>query len=204
MRNLNLFFKGFFLTSLILLSGCAAMRPTLVTTTPLATWQQQQSQVERLRAWQLSGRMGVHLPNRNLLTSLVWSQQPQQYQITVYSPLNLGSVKIIGNDNRVTLWKTATESVSAASPEQLMQNELGWQLPISNLHYWVRGLPAPGSASQKQFDTAGHLIVLQQQGWTIHYRAFQTVQQIELPSRMELNNNVMRIRIVVQQWQLLG
>jgi outer membrane lipoprotein LolB len=189
------------LASLLLLNGCAALRQP-VTTTPV-TWSQQQRQLEQIQAWQLTTRTGVHLPNnRNLLTSLDWTQQPQQYQITVYSPLNLGSIKITGNKNRVTLWKSSTQSFSAATPEQLMQSQLGWQLPISNMYYWIRSLPVPGVASEKQFEATGHLVVLQQQGWTIHYRSFTTVQQLELPSHIELTDGSTRIRIIVKNWQL--
>jgi outer membrane lipoprotein LolB len=203
MRNLNRTVNSLFLVCIFFLSGCASLRqPAATTTAPSATWQQQRAQLERINTWQLSSRMGVHLPdNRNLLTSLDWQQQPEHYQITVYSPLNLGSIKITGNANRVTLWKSANQSVSAATPEQLMQTQLGWQLPISNMYYWIRSLPAPGSTSQKQFDSAGHLVALQQQNWTIHYRAFQTVQQLELPERIELSDGTTRIRIVVKQWQ---
>ena len=33
---------------------------------------------------------------------------------------------------------------NAASPEQLLAEQWGFHLPVSNMKYWVRGLPVPG------------------------------------------------------------
>jgi outer membrane lipoprotein LolB len=33
-------------------------------------------------------------------------------------------------------------------PGSLLEEQLGWKLPMSHLAWWVRGLPAPDSKSQ--------------------------------------------------------
>ncbi len=66
--------------------------------------------------------------------------------INLSGSLNIGSVVIIGQPNKVTLQRGNEAPISATTAEELMQRQLGWTLPIPSLWYWARGLPAPGPA----------------------------------------------------------
>ena len=115
-------------------------------------------------------------------------------------------LQLVGNDKQVTLWESSTNSVSAPTPEALLQERLGWTLPISNLVYWIRGVPAPASAATQvnslQLDTYNHLLHLQQQGWDIQYVSFQIVNNIDLPRIIYLQTQGLKIKIVIKKWEM--
>jgi outer membrane lipoprotein LolB len=135
--------------------------------------------------------------------SFTWEQLQDRYAINFYGPLNLGAVGIQGLPGRVTLVKP-TGSYSASTAEELMQRQLGWYLPVSNMYYWVRGIPAPGAKGQEQHDQYGHLTFLQQQGWTINFQAFQLGEQADLPRKIVMANQQLHVKLVINNWQLHG
>ncbi len=91
---------------------------------------------------------------------------------------------------------------AATSAEALMQTELGWSLPLSNLYFWVRGLPAPNSAATKAYDTYNHLTKLTQQNWAIDYLRYTGVNNVDLPSKIYLNNDDIHVRIIISKWEI--
>ena len=48
----------------------------------------------------------------------------------------------------------------------------------------------------------GRLEYLQQAGWDIHYDRYKTVDALDLPARILLENDEIRVRLVIDQWQL--
>ena len=82
-----------------------------------------------------------------------------------------------------------------------MQQQLGWRLPLSNLFYWMRGLPAPGNY-QADFDRYGHLTLLSQMGWQVHYANYVSVGSVDLPQILELTQAELYVKIVIKRWKI--
>lgn len=192
-----------------LLSGCTHFQqpsaPTLTAPQKAATagltWEQRQQQLNSIQGWTIRGSTSIQHQNKTDMASLTWTQQSRNYNISLFGPLSIGRVSVIGNPNSVTLAQTNKPTASAANPEQLMQKQLGWQLPVSNFYYWVRGIPAPG-AHHTQLDNQNHLIALSQQGWNIRYNGYMTVQGLDLPRTIELTNPKLRIKVVIRNWAI--
>ena len=87
-------------------------------------------------------------------------------------------------------------------PKFSLVKETGWNLPVSDLAYWIRGLPAPGSEAVKHFDQFHHLIELDQKGWRIQYLRYSNVNQIDLPTKIFMNYPRMSVKIVINSWQI--
>ncbi len=193
----------------LILMGCAGLRqptsvatPTATTAAPIPTassWQDRSQQLSSIRAWSIHGSTSIQHQNKTDMASLTWIQRDEGYNISLFGPLSLGRVTIQGGPGRVTLTRSNKPPVSASSPEQLMQRELGWQLPISNSFYWVRGIPAPGKY-QMRLDSQNRLAQLNQEGWNIQYLGYMKIQQMDLPRTIELSNPRLRIKIVIRNW----
>ena len=82
-----------------------------------------------------------------------------------------------------------------------MQQQLGWSLPVSNLLWWVRGLPAPYSKSQLQLDSNSLLTELKQDQWLIEYLSYRTENGLQLPERIKLSGAGLNITLVIKEWQ---
>ena len=107
--------------------------------------------------------------------------------MSTIQPLNTAS-------NGVTLQGSAASDALTAS--------LGFSPPFSSLHYWVLGASDPGSSAQPTLDTQQRLQHLQQDGWSIDYEDYAQVQQQWLPRRVTLTRAGLRLRLVVNSWQL--
>lgn len=93
-------------------------------------------------------------------------------------------------------------SSDPASAENLMESQLGWSLPVSNLLWWVRGLPAPDSAYQLQLNDDSLAHRLEQDGWQLEYVRYQTLENdTRLPERIQLQGPQLQLTLLVKQWQ---
>lgn len=199
-------FQAAFLSFLLVLTGCARVPVSPVTATyqPALSWPQRQAQLSAIQDWDLKSAMSVQQGKQVTFASLDWQQRGDHYQQQITGPFNLGGVRIVGMPGQVTLWKSENEKISAKTPEQLIQQAFQWQLPISNMYYWVRGLPAPGSSPQEVFDNFHRLTALTQDGWTIEYLAYQRINNIDLPQQMLLISAQLQVKLVIQQWRIYG
>lgn len=189
---------------ILLLAGCARVpqSPGAITSGQKLSWQQRQHQLLAINQWQLRGAFSVQTSQNVNMAHMNWQQNQRNYVITLSGPLNLGGARIVGQPGRVTLIASANKQYTASSPEELVQQEFGYRLPISNLYYWVRGVPVPKLSAKTQFDSQNHLIALRQEGWQIQYTDYTTASSVDLPTKIILVNPQLRIRMVINSWQI--
>lgn len=193
------------LLCLFILSGCATqMEPPFDHPAyQNKPWKLRKVRLSNTTSWDMSGAVSITSRGNTQMGSFAWQQRGQGYGITMYGPLNLGAIGIQGRPGLVTLIKP-TGRFNAPNAETLMQQQLGWYLPISNMYFWVRGLPAPGIKGKSTHDEYGHLITLQQQGWTLQFQAYQNRGDVDLPRKMIMDNQQLHVKLVIKNWDLHG
>lgn len=197
--------KTFYLLTLLcalFLYGCATQiePPIDPSAYQVRPWKLRKVNLADKRSWDVQGVAGITSGGKTQMGSFSWKQNNQYYAINFYGPLNLGSIGIQGSPGQVTLNKP-TGSYSAPNVETLMQQQLGWYLPVSNMYYWIRGIPAPGPKRMQRMDAYGHLVFLQQQGWNIQFQAFQTRDNTDLPRKIIMDNQQLRVKLVLKDWK---
>lgn len=190
-----------FLICCLFLSACSFISPKTATNLHYLSWQQRQKELSAIKSWDIQGSIGITYDGKTDIVSFEWQNTDQNYTIDIHSPLNLASVRIVGNSHHVTLWKSGKQYITAATAEELMQDQLGWSLPISNLIYWIRALPSPSSPIELQaLDEYNHLMQLQQSDWTIQYLSFMPVNEVDLPNKMIMQSSQVRCKIAIKKW----
>jgi len=186
-------------TTALLLTGCASLQqpPYRVLTT-----QQRQQQLAKLQQWRLQGVVSVRAQRRTHIVYVNWQQWRHHYQLHIAGPLNIDSIQIDGTPQRVTLRRGSQQKISAATPEQLLDRQLGWALPLSNLYYWIRSLPVPHQPVQLKEDRYGHIIALKQNGWWVNYGRYRRYGALDLPTHLMLQSPQLRIKIIIRQWHV--
>jgi outer membrane lipoprotein LolB len=185
------------------ISGCVTTRAP--TTVPVTThviamsWQDRQNRLNQLQTWTIKGIVGIRKGDKGVNAHLNWQQQGDRYRLELFGPLGINSVQLIGSSQSVELIN-ANQAYRASNPEALLEQRTGWILPVSNLYFWIRGLPAPGEHAIQQLDAQNRLSLLQQQGWQINYLDYMSAQGLDLPSKLELINNQVRVRIIINEW----
>lgn len=186
------------LAVLFILHGCA--RQPL---RPIDNWDKYQTRLAGLNTWELQGKLGVRVPGDANSVYVDWHQASGDYAIRLSGPFGQGTTWIRGRENAVRLEQAGRAPLSAPTPEELVYEALGWELPIRDLHYWVRGIPAPASPVVSQERTeAGALAYLEQAGWQLSYSGYNNVGPWQLPGKIVAQRGELKLTLVIKQWQL--
>ena len=131
-------------TLIALLAGCAGFgsRESLQGHGDPQLWRAHKEQLSNLDGWQINGKVGIRAPviravvpcsgcNAGTTTTSAWPAPGSRGGTPDRTPRRRGPE--VANQGRY----------EAPSPEALLEEQLGWQLPVSHLVWWVRGLPAP-------------------------------------------------------------
>ena len=196
------FLKYAISTTLIsLLSACASTPAPDNTLAQNIPWEKRSQMLQKFQNWKLTGSASININNNTTLIRLNSWQQcgKNNYNITVSNLAGIGSETIVGTKNKVTLNKK-----SAPTPELLMQEQLGYSLPVNNLYFWIRGLPAPSVRSKIYFDPYHHIKHLTQENWEIQYLQYTQFNNTDLPSLIELKNTEehIQLRMAISSWGL--
>lgn len=195
-----------------LLQACTTIRleplPEGMTDQPPAGWSDRTRELTRFDQWELSGKLAVRQPSDSG-TALInhWIQDGEAYDLALSSSfLGMGSTSLKGVPGFIELTLSNGDTYRSNNPEELVEAATGWQLPIENLVWWIRGLPAPGGDFRLLFDEQDQLTILRQSGWEIRYDRWQDFLNgyPELPARITAMKGEKRVRMVIGQWRNLG
>jgi outer membrane lipoprotein LolB len=198
LRWLVVCFCSIILTSCATLTSQRQQAPAVQAPSP--SWEKHVQTVSDIKTWDLKAQIAIRQEPKAWSASLQWQQQQQNYHIALFGPLGTHAYELTGQPGKVQLAGANGKTFTASTPEQLLLEQSGSELPVSNLYYWIRGIPVPNMPAQKQFDASNRLISLQQQGWTIHYLGYTTVNSIDVPDKVFLNNQQLSVKIAINQW----
>ncbi|WP_299182997.1 lipoprotein insertase outer membrane protein LolB [uncultured Neptuniibacter sp.] len=187
------------ITFAIYLGGCS-LKPT--STVPIehppVSWEEHQQRVSTITSWELDGKIGIRTADDAQSASLSWIQQEQDYQIAIRGPWGQGGASIAGRPGSVIV-EIADEGIfEGSSPESILDEQLGWHLPISDIYWWIRGLPAPTKAYQHHLENQ-QLRTLQQSGWAIEYLAYNSLNP-SLPRKIRMTRKELKITLIISTW----
>lgn len=194
-----------------LLQACTSLTlapvPEGLSTQTPDDWPQRVQALKQFGHWQLSGKLAVR-QSGDSGTALInrWRQQGDHYELALSSAfLGMGNTRLQGSTGFMELTLPNGDRYQSTEPETLVADATGWQLPLPELRWWLRGLPAPGKSARLLFNTTGRLALMHQSGWEIHYERWQAFVAglPELPARITAVKDERRVRLVVTDWQAL-
>lgn len=191
------------LLTLLLLGGCAHQGVL----TPPQNVLEHQRQLQAIDNWQLTGKLGIRTADYSGSASVTWAQQIGNYQINLSGPLGQKRMIITGTPEQVRLEQTGEPAQEAKTAEELIKQSAGWTLPVAQLTYWVRGLPAPKlRITYLQQNESGLIAQLIQDNWNITYSNYRDQMfngaAIPLPGKITAEYKDVRLTLVIRGWQL--
>ncbi len=188
-----------------LLGACAELKPYLYGPTgepPHGAWDQHLAAVAGLHKWNFNGRLALSRNKEGWSAKLNWQQQGDHYRLRLQAPLGQGGYELSGAPGEVRIITAEGKRYQAASAEQLLQQTLGWTLPVTGLGYWVRGIPQPDLRYRSiGLDAQGRLSDLDQAGWRISILGYIKVGEYSLPGKIFMANDALKIRLVIDAWR---
>lgn len=153
-------------------------------------------------SWELSGAMAARNKSKAWTASVNWLQRgSNSYQIRLSGPLGSGTI-LVEKQNGLVKFRDGPKSASSKNADELLQRQTGIRLPVNNLYYWVRGIPAPGPVQSSKRSPGNQLLVLHQSGYTIEYPSYSKVGNSILPSIIKLQGNGVMIKFVIKHWKV--
>lgn len=182
----------------IFLYGCA-QQPL----SPVDNFERYRQALSAIEDWRLQGKMNLRVPGESETVRVHWTNGPEGYSIRLSGSLGMGATWIRGDDRGVRLERGGEDTIYAATAEDLVYTQLGRDLPISDLHYWVRGIPAPFPRPDAlEFAPEGMLTHLRQAGWSLEYSDFQAVGPWNLPGKILAKRDDLRLTLLISSWSL--
>lgn len=177
-----------------LLGACAALpRPA---PEPIAD----AADIER---FELNGRISMRVQKEAYPGRIRWQHAPQHDEMWFYSPIGTTLAHLRQDPTGATLVTSEGREHRAEDLRALAYEVLGWDLPLEALPYWVRGLPWPGAeAASAEHDERGRVRELKQAGWQVSYLDWVRGGSARLPSKLNLQGERLRMRLVVDRWKL--
>jgi len=179
-----------FLASMV--SGCA-----LLPSAPAPAERPAQSE---LAPFALNGRISVNHQGNRHSAVLRWTHQAQSDEILLLAPLGQTAARIY-SDARHTTLDDGDKHYQADNAESLMQQVLGWYLPLGCLHHWLLGLPMADSPAQIKRDASGQIAVLRQLGWEVRYLSYNGTRLDSLPKRLQLSHKDLQVQLLIDEWE---
>ena len=187
----------------VALVGCGSFhqRETLEFGGDPAAWRAHRQSLESLDSWTLQGKLGLRSEQESGSGTLWWQQNDRFYDIRLAGPLGRGATRIQGHPAGVTLEMAGRPTYQAESAQELLQEQIGWRLPVEHLLWWIRGLPDPDRPSRLQLDSQSRAARISQAGWTIEYSRYQEVGDKQLPQRLQLSGHDVLLTLVITDWK---
>ena len=169
---------------------------------PDTTWQAHARELSRFRSWSMLGVLALRSGGDASRVTMRWRQTRDAYHLRFMGPLGVGLFEIEGSPTGVEARYPNGRRSSADSPEMLLEQEIGWTLPLQGLRYWLVGAPAPDSAiSKMEIDDQGRLARLEQAGWTVVYERYGELGDLALPERVRFSSESVDATVVVRRWK---
>lgn len=189
------------LLSSVILAGCST-KQAIVTPDkqePL-DWLQHAKSMQSINDWQANAKTSVKIGNKAQRATMVWQQHDQAYQIDFSGPFGHSGPKLEGDAQSATLTIPKEAPISGPNISDLLQQRLGWKLPVNNAKYWILGIPSPSSGSSVSLFN-NRLAILEQDGWTINYSKYKQFGPHSLPTKILISRPNFDLLLVVYKWK---
>lgn len=203
MRNdIRVFRTGIVLAGVVLAWALAGCQTVPIAPAPALAWNVRRPALQTLGRFGLNGRVAVAVGNQGFNAGLRWTQAAAVTRLALSGPLGAGGVEVTADGGDLSVVTSSGKHLDNAAARAELQDKLGFQPPLASLRYWVLGVPDPAAPASVKLDTQQRLAQLTQAGWQIDYASYMPVGAEWLPRLMTLQRAGVRVRMIVDGWQL--
>ncbi|MGR8935684.1 MAG: lipoprotein insertase outer membrane protein LolB [Gammaproteobacteria bacterium] len=149
-----------------------------------------------LDPWEFEGRLALQSASGSETPGISWRHHGDEDKLRLFGPLGQGAVAIRIRGNHIEIDRGDGEVDVSDRPNELIEARVGFAVPLAALRYWVLGLPEAGQYYEA--DSEG----FRQAGWVVHYPQWMYVQGREMPYKITVRNEGLKLKLVIDQWVL--
>lgn len=158
------------------------------------------NQAREAAPFNLNGRIAVKHQAARHSGGVRWQHQISRDEVLLQGPLGITGARIVSEAQAASL-EQGGKIYQATDVETLMQNILGWSLPLPVLQHWLQGRADEASPAEIERDALGRITLLQQAGWQVRYLRYADDTQDSLPSRLTLTHDDLQVQLFIDEWE---
>lgn len=150
--------------------------------------------------WNLEGRFAASDGQHGGSGGLEWQQDGTHYTFTLRAPITGKTAQLQGGPDGAVLTGLGDQPIAGRDAGDVLRAEFGWDVPVADLAWWVRGLRAPGQSAILTFGANGLPATLDQDGWHVDYRDWYADRSPPLPRKVYASRAPYTVRVLIEQW----
>ena len=155
-------------------------------------------QLTLVTSWTAQGKLAYDVNGQRGNFSFRWIQSNHAYEIVLFGPLGISVATIIGNEVSARIITSEGQMLSAPRPEQLLQETLGLDMPVSAMTRWLRGMPRNTVTSgEVEGSTKTAIEGFNELGWQVEV---QRRDKSMNPSRVRISRSGANFLVIVKGW----
>lgn len=188
-----------------IIKDASTIRPPITwpSTTEPPNWLGEQKKRQKIKIWEIRGRLGVQTKTNGGSVDITWKQSEQEYSIRLIAPLGAGNYLILGNEEYADVRFPDGRKETIDNVDQAFSSTLQVNLPVTAIRYWLRGLPAKGlPVTSISWNNKGLIERLKQSGWNVEMKKYMGAKVL-MPHSIYLSRDddpELDIRLVLRQW----
>ena len=149
--------------------------------------------------FRVRGRIALQTAAGADSAAITWLQHGNtEVTLTLSGPLGMQATTLRRSGDQFSLQQGG--ETRPVNPEQAFAGQaFDWPLPLNELGWWLRGLPAPADAA-REVRTGNRLTRLEQSGWTLEYDEYQTQGSLQLPRRIRFSREDVSGKLLLKDW----
>ncbi|MFX4227153.1 MAG: lipoprotein insertase outer membrane protein LolB [Porticoccaceae bacterium] len=154
-------------------------------------------------SWHARGRFSYRSDDTTESGNFDWRQVGNSYQVRLYGPLGMGTVRISGNRDLVRI-QAGDQDISSDQPLSLMYNMTGLEIPLNSLPHWLLGNPASSSARNLRAHPDETRAGFTEYGWQLSYPGYQQSETGRtVPEELHASKNSVQLRLLIHSFDAL-
>jgi len=182
----------------VLAAGCT-VAPRLP---PPPDWPARQAELLALESWRMTGRVAVVADGKGASASLDWRQDGATSDLALRGPFGAGGLRVLLLADSLVIEDGRGGRLAGVAARSFLAEQLGTELPLSALRYWLLGTPAPGEPASETLGEDGRLAAFEQSGWQVDLPRYEAFGADVLPVRLTASRGDVRVKLAVGAWEI--
>ena len=182
---------------LAVLVACASVAPR-----PAGDWlDERRAWFAQYSDWSVEGRLGLSDGERGGSLSMHWQARGDTNDIRLRTLAGGQQWRLLMEPGRTVLTGSEVGRIEGPDPDTLVEQAIGWPIPMRHMAEWLRGLPAPESA-RVGFAADGLMQSLKWADWSLDYSRWAGWGDgaVRLPARVDATRGPHQVRLALRGW----
>jgi outer membrane lipoprotein LolB len=140
-------------------------------------WQKHYKQLKTFEQYYLKGRIGITHPDDSFSSNFLWRQQePNMFTFRMYGAFGQTYMILKVSPNLSTLDTGDDEHFEGYDARNLLYSVSGWDIPVTLMQDWIKGLPTGIKRSNLLINADGTLQQIKYLDYTVDYIRYEDAE----------------------------